>query len=53
MWVTVHKHKGIAIKMKSPALPSEFGYKIKHKQFTGQLFDLIQDAIDAIDRLTA
>lgn len=53
MLVTVYVHKGIAIKVKSPAKPAEFGYTIDHEEFRGQVYNLIQDAFDAIDKKLA
>lgn len=51
MLVTVYTHKGIDIKIKSPATADEVGYVIDHKEFEGCQYNLIQDAIDAINSL--
>lgn len=54
MWKVVYAHKGIDIKTKSPASPNELHYCIDHYLYVGQTFDLIQNAIDAIDtKITA
>lgn len=50
MLITVYTHRGIAIQVKSPAKSHEIGYRVNHPSFTGQKFNLIQDAIDAIDK---
>lgn len=49
--VTVYKHKGIEIQVKAAAKQHEIGYSINHSEFAGQRFNLIQDAIDAIDNM--
>lgn len=47
--VTVYTHRGISIQINQPSQPSEIGYTIAHPQFDGQRFNLVQEAIDAID----
>lgn len=49
MWENVYTHRGLDIKIKSPAGPDELGYRIDHPDFEGETYDLIQLAIDAID----
>lgn len=52
-WVTVLKHQGFKIQTKSPAKSDELHYIIAGPAFAGQRFDLIQQAVDAIDKNNA
>lgn len=45
--VTVFKHKGFEIKI-NPLEPKS-GYTIEHPDFEGRVYNLAQDAVDAID----
>lgn len=50
MYVTVYTHKGLEICTISPATPEQFGYIIDYVDYVGESYNLIQDAINAIDR---
>ncbi len=49
MWETVYTHKGFDVQVLSPAMPSEFGYRINDISFSGESYNLISDAVQAID----
>lgn len=49
--ITIYKHKGIEIQVKATAQRHAIGYRINHPAFDGERFNLVQEAIDAIDRL--
>lgn len=49
MLITVYKHKGINIQIRSPATSDKLDYTIDHQRFKGFKFKLIQDAINSID----
>ncbi|MEF2243957.1 hypothetical protein [Paenibacillus sp. IITD108] len=49
--ITIYKHKGIEIQVKAVAEQHEIGYSINHPVFEGKRFNLVQEAIDAIDNM--
>lgn len=49
--ITIYTHKGIEIQMRVISYPGQIGYTINHPAFEGKRFNLVQDAIDAIDSM--
>lgn len=52
-YTKVFEHNGLDIcvlKAADPVNGDELGYRIDCKEFEGQVFDLIVDAMDAIDK---
>lgn len=52
-WVTVYRHKGFEIQVLTIAEnPNEFGYRIDSPAFGDRRFNLVADAVQAIDDMT-